>query len=95
MSVYYVNIKGGLTASDLINDIANDLKVERVINSTLFKDDLIAKVLDDSSPLDSFVRDKLKEALTALLPKLDVQWYGLEQLVPAEETPVIPEQKQT
>jgi hypothetical protein len=72
MSVYYVNIKGGLTASDLINDIANDSKVERVINSTLFKDDLIAKVLDDSTPLDSFVRDKLKEALTALLPKLDV-----------------------
>lgn len=81
-----------MTASDLINEIANDPKVERVPNSNLFKDEVIAKVLSDSVPLDSFVRDKLKEAITALLPKLDVQWYGLESLIEVKETPVIPEQ---
>ncbi len=58
----------------------------------MFKDELVAKVLSDSVPLDTFVRDKLKEAITALLPKLDVQWYGLESLVKVEESPVIPEQ---
>ncbi len=94
MSVYYINIQGGLTAADLINEIANDSKIERVPNSNSFKDELLAKVFSDA-PLDSFVRDKLKEAILALVPKLDVQWYGLEHLVAVKETPVMPEQQQT
>lgn len=42
-----------------------------VPNSNLFKDELVVKVFADQT-LDSFVRDKIKEALTNLLPKLDV-----------------------
>ena len=44
MSVYYLNIKGGLTACDLINSLAQDSKVEQIIESRLFKEDLVAKV---------------------------------------------------
>ena len=71
MSVYYFNIKGGLTAADLINELAQDKNVVSVPNSNLFKDELVVKVFADQT-LDSFVRDKIKEALTNLLPKLDV-----------------------
>lgn len=44
-AVYYVNANGGLTASDLINELAADARVKQIANSELFRDELVAKVL--------------------------------------------------
>jgi hypothetical protein len=87
MSVYYFNINGGLTAADLLNDLAKDSKVKKVRNSNLFKTDLLAK-LDPSvdSKLDGFVKEKLLEALKALQPKLDEDFYGLQKFFPVSDT---------
>lgn len=40
MSVYYLNIKGGLTATDLLNELASDNKVTKIENSNLFKEEV-------------------------------------------------------
>ena len=87
MSVYYFNINGGLTAADLLNDLAKDTNVKKVKNSSLFKTDLLAK-LDPSADLklDGFVKEKLLEALKALQPKLDEEFYGLQKIIPASDT---------
>jgi hypothetical protein len=77
MSVYYFNINGGLTSSDLLNDLASDKNVPKVINSNLFKNELVDKLGPSNTKLDSFVREKLTEALNALKPKLDLDFYGL------------------
>jgi hypothetical protein len=77
MSVYYFNINGGLTSSDLLNDLASDKNVPKVINSILFKNELVDKLGPSNTKLDSFVREKLTEALNALKPKLDLDFYGL------------------
>ena len=77
MSVYYFNINGGLTAADLINDLAGDSKVQKVMNSDLFKNELVAKLAPTNTKLDGFVREKITEALRALKPKLDIDFYGL------------------
>jgi len=85
MSVYYFNINGGLTTSDLLNDLANDKNVQKVINSNLFKNELVGKLGASNTKLDSFVREKVTEALQALKPKLDQEFYGLqEQASPTE-----------
>ena len=78
LSVYYFNINGGLTASDLISELAFDKNVTKIENSTLFKEELIKKVLDDGFKIDSFVRLKLKESLAKLSPKLDSSFYPVE-----------------
>jgi hypothetical protein len=41
MSAFYLNAKGGLTAADLLNELANDPKVEKVQNSNLFKTNFV------------------------------------------------------
>ena len=80
MSVYYFNINGGLTASDLLNDLAADKNVQKVMNSELFKNELVAKIAPTNTKLDGFVREKITEALRALKPKLDIDFYGLQDL---------------
>jgi nitric oxide reductase activation protein len=85
MSVYYFNIKGGLTSCDLINALAADDTIESVIESRLFKEDLVAKVLNEDYHLDGFVREKLMEALNNLRPKLNAEFYGLPDVAVAEE----------
>lgn len=87
MSVYYFNVKGGLTACDLINSLAQDPKVVKVIDSRLFKEDLVAKVQNEEYACDSFVREKLVEALSNLKPKLNAEFYGLEDAQPTAEKP--------
>ncbi len=79
MAVYYFNVNGGLTASDLLNDLAGDKNVKKVINSNLFKSELIDKIGPSNTKLDGFVREKLNEALRSLQPKLDLAFYGLQE----------------
>lgn len=85
MSVYYLNVKGGLTAADLLNEIAQDRTVTKVDNSELFKTELVDKVFSDEAPMDSFVREKLQHAIKALEHKLDKEFYGIEEPVPEPE----------
>jgi hypothetical protein len=77
MAVYYFNINGGLTAADLLNDLANDKNVKKVINSNLFKTELVDLLTPVNTKLDSFVKEKLTEAVQSLHPKLDPVFYGL------------------
>jgi len=66
MAVYYFNINGGLTASDLLSELAGDKNVPKVMNSDLFKNELVAKLTPENTKLDGFVREKITEALRAL-----------------------------
>jgi len=66
MAVYYFNINGGLTASDLLSELAGDKNVPKVMNSDLFKNELVAKLTPENTILDGFVREKITEALRAL-----------------------------
>jgi len=77
MSVYYLNINGGLTASDLLNELANDPKVDQIRKSEFFKNELYDKVTSADTKLDGFVKEKLNEALKALRPKMDAEFYEL------------------
>ena len=47
------------------------------MNSDLFKNELVAKLAPTNTKLDGFVREKITEALRALKPKLDIDFYGL------------------
>ena len=53
--VYYLNAKGGLTAADILKDLAGDAKVASLPNSELFKTEFVEKVLPaeggDENPL--------------------------------------------
>ena len=84
MAVYYFNINGGLTASDLLNELAGDKNVQKVMNSDLFKNELVVKLTPENTKLDGFVREKITEALQALKPKLDLEFYGLQDLTTPE-----------
>ena len=42
---YYLNVNGELTASDLLNAIAVDSKVDKIDNSVLFKREFIDKLV--------------------------------------------------
>jgi hypothetical protein len=86
MAVYYFNINGGLTATDLLNDLAGDKNVQKVINSSLFKNELVDKLGPSNTKLDGFVREKLSEALRSLQPKLDLDFYGLQEQTSKPET---------
>jgi hypothetical protein len=55
------------------------------MESRLFKEDLVAKVLNEDYKLDSFVREKLMEALNNLKPKLNAEFYGLPEDTSAKE----------
>lgn len=72
MAVYYFNIQGGLTANDLLEELSN----KAIPNSSQFKSELVDKVFSDAHPVDSFVRDKLKQAILKL--NLDAAYYGIK-----------------
>lgn len=80
MSVYYLHIKGGLTTSDLLNELANDDKVTNLPDSELFKTQFVDKLADVA--LDSHVREKVEAALEAVKPKLNAEFYGFETEAP-------------
>ena len=55
-AIYYLHANGGLTASDLIKEIASDSSVSQIPNSELFKSEFVEKVLpgedaEDQNPL--------------------------------------------
>ena len=44
-AIYYINTNGGLTAADLLNDLADDPEVSKLPNSENFKDEFLPKLL--------------------------------------------------
>ena len=85
MSAYYLHAKGGLTSADLLNELAQDAKVKQVCNSELFKTNFVEKVQDEEFKLDKFVREKVEAAFEAIKPKLDKEFYGIEEAQQADE----------
>lgn len=83
-AVYYFHINGGLTASDLLNSLAND--PDAIIpKSSLLKESLLDIVRADESDLDSEVRAALKSAIEKLEPRLDAEFYGLAETAPQSD----------
>lgn len=75
MSAYYLHAKGGLTSADLLNDLAQDSKIDKLPNSILFKSNFVDRLQSEDFKLDNFVREKVQEALEAVKPKLDAEFY--------------------
>jgi len=90
-AVYYFSRGDGfLTASDLINEVANDNSVSQIADSSLVRDELIAKLLPDAGvEMDSYVRDKITTGLHLLNAKINSAFYtnysDLFPSTPAEE----------
>lgn len=82
-AVYYFNINGGLTASDLLNAIADDSEVAKIPNSVLFKREFIDKVVKRKPDQildfkgDSDVLEEMQKAVKACSSKLDSAFYEL------------------
>jgi hypothetical protein len=76
-AVYYFNRGDGyLTAADLINEVGNDNSITKVADSSLVRDELIAKLLPDAGvEMDSYVRDKLTSGLKLLEGKINTEFY--------------------
>ena len=80
--VYYLNANGGLTASDILKEMAADASVTVLPASELFKTEFVEKVLppedsEDSNPLqlDAMVLEQVQLALKQLKGKLDTGFY--------------------
>lgn len=65
-AIYYLNANGGLTAADLLTDMAMDGNFTKFSNSELFKTEFVEKVLppedsEDKNPLklDDYVLEKV------------------------------------
>ena len=62
-AIYYVNINGGLTAADLLTDLANDPKVDKLANSENFKEEFIQKLIQpadsEEEKMDAYVVEKI------------------------------------
>ena len=81
-AVYYLHANGGLTAADLIKEIASDESITKIPNSELFKTEFIAQVLpgedaEDQNPLklDPSVLEQLQLALKQCKEKVDTEFY--------------------
>jgi len=76
-AVYYFSRGDGfLTAADLINEVGNDNSVSQISDSSLVRDELIAKMLPDGGvEMDSYVRDKLTNGLKLLEGKINSAFY--------------------
>ena len=81
-ALYYLHANGGLTAADLIKEIASDKSVSKIPNSELFKTQFIAQVLpgedaEDQNPLklDASVLEQLQLALKQCKDKIDTEFY--------------------
>ena len=79
--VYYLNANGGLTAADLLKEMAVDASITTVATSELFKAEFVENVLpkegEDSNPLklDVMVLEQVQLALKQLKGKLDTGFY--------------------
>ena len=63
-AVYYLHAKGGLTAADLMKDLASDAGVEKIANSQLFKAEFVDKIMpreEEENPLglDAYVLEQV------------------------------------
>ena len=97
-AVYYINSNGGLTASDILNELSSDSSITSLPNSALFKAELVEKIVGDENPLklDADVLEQAQLALKTCKGKLDTEFYecgdflGVSPPVETaeEETPV-------
>lgn len=82
-AAYYINVNGGLTASDLLNSLALDPAVEKIDNSVLFKKEFVDKVVKRKPDQvlafkgDTDVLQEMQNAVKACAPKLDAVFYEL------------------
>ena len=63
-AVYYLHAKGGLTAADLMKDLASDSGVEKIANSQLFKTEFVDKIMpseeeENQLGLDAYVLEQV------------------------------------
>jgi hypothetical protein len=82
-AAYYINVNGGLTASDLLNSIAVDSIVTMIDNSEVFKREFIDKVVKRKPDQvlafkgDSDVLEEMQKAVRAIAGKMDAKFYQL------------------
>ena len=81
-AVYYLHANGGLTAADLIKEMAADSSITQIPNSELFKAELVSNVLpgedaEDQNPLklDNSVLEQVQLALKKCKDKIDSEFY--------------------
>ena len=99
--IYYLHANGGLTAADLLKEMASDANTKQLANSELFKAEFIDKVFpgeeaEDQNPLklDNYVLEQVQLALKQLKGKVDLEFYEsaasylAEKKVEAEPEPV-------
>ena len=99
--IYYLHANGGLTAADLLKEMASDANTKQLANSELFKAEFIDKVFpgeeaEDQNPLklDNYVLEQVQLALKQLKGKIDLEFYEsaasylAEKKVEAEPKPV-------
>ena len=96
-AVYYLNISGGLTAADLLNEVASDAKVPKLDNSELFKNEFVQKIVHNAEAeekIDEYVLEKITGALKSCHEsnKIDLEFYenlndllGVKQAEPEVE----------
>lgn len=77
-----------MTASDLINELAQDDSVSQFPNSKLFKEELVKKVTaDEIEGIDMYVVESIREALKSSKSKIDLEFYELTEFL-ADPEPV-------
>ena len=80
-AIYYLNIKGGLTAVDLLKALADDETVDKLQNSEAFKADFVDIITsepeNESEKIDKYVLEQLTDAFKSLNEKgkLDLEFY--------------------
>ena len=99
--IYYLHANGGLTAADLLKEMASDGNIKQLANSELFKAEFVDKVFpgeeaEDQNPLklDNYVLEQVQLALKQLKGKVDLEFYEsaasylADKKVEAEPEPV-------
>ena len=91
-AVYYLNINGGLTAADLLTDLANDPNIDELTNSENFKNEFVRQIVETSESvdkkIDEYVLEKIQEAIKSCHAKgkLDLEFYDeLKDLLNVKE----------
>ena len=91
--VYYLNVNGGLTAADLLTEVANDSSVAKLENSELFKAEFVQLLISNAEAevkIDDYVMEKIIPALKELNEKnkIDLEFYeGLGELIGVNPAP--------
>ena len=101
--VYYLNVNGGLTAADLLSEVAKDTSVTKLENSDLFNTEFVQLLIKNAEAevkIDDYVMEKIVTGLKECNEKgkIDLDYYeGLGELIGVnpkpEPEPVIEEEK--